>query len=73
MVPDQAVLEAHARRIWEQREAKKRCQKILAQIKAEAAQVPLPAALETKVRKLLKKEPALPWDVAVAKVMGVRF
>ena len=72
-MPPTEVLKAQAARVWQQEEARKRCSGILAQIESEAESVMLPKDLEAKVRKLLKKEPALPWDVAVAKVMGVRF
>jgi hypothetical protein len=69
VLPDQAVIEAHARRIWEQLQAEERCKQILAQIHTEAATAELPHDLVARVKRLLKKESALSWDQAVAKVL----
>jgi hypothetical protein len=69
VVPDKAVIEAHARRIWEQLQAQEQCKEILERIHAEAATVELPPDLVARVKRLLKKEPILSWDQAVAKVL----
>jgi hypothetical protein len=68
VVPAKAVIEEHARRIWEQQEAEARCKTILETIHAEAANVTLPGDLVGQVIKRLKEEPALCWDLAVAAI-----
>jgi hypothetical protein len=70
VVPNKEVIETHARRIWEQLQATERCQQILAQIHTEAATAELPQDLVARVKRLLKKESAISWDQAVAKVLG---
>jgi DNA topoisomerase VI subunit A len=70
VVPDKAVIEAHARRIWEQLQAQERCKEILEAIHAESATAELPRNLVAQVKRLLKKESPLSWDQAVAKVLG---
>jgi hypothetical protein len=69
VVPDQTVLEDHARRIWEQVEAQKRCQAILDQIHADASDAELPEDLVDGVYELLEEDATLSWDQAVAKLM----
>ena len=69
IVPDEAVIEAHARRIWEQIQAEQRCKEILEQIHAQAATALLPPDLVARVQDLLEKEPELSWDQAVAKIL----
>jgi hypothetical protein len=70
VVPDKAVIEEHARRIWEQREAQKRCKEILEEIHAEAERAALPDDLVDQVEELLVEEPELSWDQAVAKIFN---
>jgi hypothetical protein len=69
VVPDQSVIEAHARRIWEQQQAKERCKEILAQVHAEAASAHLPEDLVDGVHDLVEEDDTLSWDQAVAKLM----
>jgi hypothetical protein len=69
VIPAQAVIEAHARRVWEQRQAEERCKEILETIHTEAGNAPLPARLVERVEKLLSDEPLLCWDQAVAAIM----
>jgi hypothetical protein len=71
VIPPEAVIKAHARRVWEQQQAKERCKQILERIHAEAATAELPQDLVAQVKKLLKKEPALSWDQAVAEVLSM--
>jgi hypothetical protein len=70
VVPPKAVIEAHARRVWEQLQARERCKEILQTIHAEAAEAQLPSDLVEGVKKLLKKERTLCWDQAVAELMS---
>jgi uncharacterized protein (DUF2164 family) len=70
VVPEQAVIEAHARRVWEQLQAEERCKQILEQIHTEAAGAELPLDLVERVKRLLLKEPVLSWDQAVAAIMN---
>ena len=69
VIPDKAVIEAHARRLWEQQQAEERCKDILEAIHAEAQTAELPGDLVARVKKLLKKERTLSWDQAVAKIV----
>jgi hypothetical protein len=71
VVPDKAVIEEHARRIWEQLQAKERCKEILEQIHTESETAALPDDLVEQVEELLADEPELSWDQAVARVTGV--
>jgi hypothetical protein len=69
VLPDHSVIEAHARRIWEQQQARKRCQEILDQVHAEAANAQLPENLVNGVHDLLEEDDTLSWDQAVDKLM----
>jgi hypothetical protein len=71
VVPEEAVIEAHARRVWEQVQAEQRCKEILDQIHAEAATAQLPADMVERVKELLETESALSWDQAVARFLRV--
>jgi hypothetical protein len=70
MVPDSGTLERHARRVIEQRLAAEALRENRARLQAEAASAELPADLDDRVRLLLEQEPGLPWDRAVAAVVG---
>jgi hypothetical protein len=70
VMPPSDVIEAHARRIWEQREAAERCKEILEQIHTEAATAQLPVDLAGRVEALLEEDATLSWDQAVAKALS---
>jgi hypothetical protein len=69
VVPEPAVVEEHARRIWEQLQAAQRCKEILAAIHAEASGVTFPPDLMAQIKQRLSEEPALSWDQALARVL----
>ena len=69
VIPEDDVIEAHARRTWEQEQARERCKTILEQIHAEAATVQLPEDLRDRVEAILDEDAALSWDQAVAQAM----
>jgi hypothetical protein len=70
VVPEKAVIEAHARRIWEQLQAAERCKAILEAIHAEAPKATLPPDLIAQIKIRLAKEPALSWDQALAGILS---
>lgn len=66
VVPDDTVLERHARRVIEQRLVDKVLQENRSTVQAEAASVALPDDLDGQVRAILASRPELSWDDAVA-------
>jgi hypothetical protein len=70
VVPDSGTLERHARRVIERRLVEEALRENRARLQAEAASAALPADLGDRVRLLLEQEPDLPWDRAVAAVVG---
>jgi hypothetical protein len=70
MVPDRGTLERHARRLMEQRLAEAALRENRARLQREAAAAELPADLADRVRSVLEDQPELPWDLAVAAVIG---
>ncbi len=69
LVPDREVIESHARSVLSRALANRRLDAMRAEIDAEAAAVRLPADLRAQVTALLKREPELPWDLAVARIV----
>ena len=69
-MPDRGTLERHARRVIEQGLAEAALRENRARLQREAAAAELPADLDDRVRLLLEQEPELPWDLAVAAVVG---
>ena len=70
VVPDSGTLERHARRVIEQRLAAEAMREIRARVQEAAASAALPADLDDRVRSVLEDQPELPWDLAVAAVIG---
>jgi hypothetical protein len=70
VVPDSGTLERHARRVIEQGLAAEILRENRARLQAEAASAALPADLDDRVRSVLGDRPELPWDLAVAAVVG---
>jgi hypothetical protein len=70
VIPTDDVIQAHARRIWQQQQALEQCKEILEQIEAEASRAELPADLKNQVEAILALHPTLSWDQALAKVMA---
>ena len=70
VVPDSGTLERHARRVIERRLAEAALRENRARVQEEAASAELPADLDDRVRSVLEDRPELPWDLAVAAVIG---
>jgi hypothetical protein len=68
VVPCADVLEAHARQIMERALTNKGMEETRTKACADAAQVPLPDDLFGQVANILKRQPSLPWDLAVAQI-----
>jgi hypothetical protein len=70
LVPDEEVMEGHARQVLKRAVANRRLDAVRAEIEAEAAAMVLPADFRTRVAALLAQKPELPWDIAVARVVS---
>jgi hypothetical protein len=68
LVPDRDVLVQHARRVMTRALANQRLAAMRSEIERETAAVDLPDDLLDQVEALLQREPALPWDIAVAQI-----
>ena len=69
VVPDQDTIVAHARRVVAQRLMEKEMSGLVSRIEAEAASALMPADLRQQVTDLLKRQPDMPWDDAVAHLL----
>jgi hypothetical protein len=70
LVPDEEVMEGHARQVLKRAVANRRLDAVRAEIEAEAAAMVLPADFRARVAALLAQKPELPWDIAVARVVS---
>ena len=70
LVPAEATLKEHARRLVEQQLAAAAVEKLKAKLQKDAAKRALPADLSARVQTLLKVCPELPWDAALAELLG---
>jgi hypothetical protein len=70
VVPAAGVLERHARRLLARRLAAGRVAALLREVEAEAARGTLPADLAARVGRELARDPALPWEDALARALG---
>jgi hypothetical protein len=70
VVPDNDVLEEHARRVIEQRFVQKELERFRPAIEQLAAETVLPGDLRALVEAELEGDPAQSWDAAVAAVVG---
>ena len=70
LVPEDAILEQHARRLIEQQLARKAIARVASKIAKEAASQKLPADLLARIGAALEEKPHLPWDAALAAVLG---
>ena len=66
VVPADDVIEAHACRLLEQHLGEKALAEIRDEITRKARSVRLPGDLALQVQELLRAEPSLPWDAALA-------
>jgi hypothetical protein len=70
LVPDEDMLQQHARRLIEQQLAAAEVEKLRTKLSRAAARTPLPADLRQAVERRLAEEPQLPWDAALAELLG---
>jgi hypothetical protein len=70
LIPEDKTIEEHARRLLEQRFAEEAIAPLRPEIAKRAQQAELPAGLWQRVTDVLKAEPHLPWDIAVAQVLS---
>jgi hypothetical protein len=69
LIPDEAVMEQHARRIIERQLLARAIAKISGEVAEQAKKIELPAALREQIEAAFKEEPATSWDAAVAQIV----
>ena len=69
VIPEEFVIERHARRTRERQLLQRGIAKILGEIAKQAQTAELPANLREQIEAKFAKEPNLPWDAAVAQIM----
>jgi hypothetical protein len=69
VVPDAGTIEAHARRLIEQRLAREALSEIREEIATAAARIALPENIESRLRRSLTARPELSWDDALADII----
>jgi hypothetical protein len=72
VVPDPRTIDAHVRRLIEQRLARDALAEIRDQITRQAAATPLPEGIEAQLRSYLAQHPSLAWDDALAQIIGAQ-
>jgi hypothetical protein len=70
VIPDESVLEQHARRVIEQGLAEKVLNEVRTTLREEAASASLPDDLRDQVHAVLVERPELSWDLAVSALVG---
>ena len=70
VIPDDDVIEAHARRIIKQRLVKQAIARISKELIEQAATVDLREDLREHIDVLLEENPELPWDEALARIIS---
>ncbi len=70
VVPDIDTIEAHARRLIEQRLAREALDGFRDRIAKQAAATALPLDIEVQLRSYLARYPSLAWDDALAQIIG---
>jgi Topoisomerase 6 subunit A/Spo11, Toprim domain len=66
VIPDDAVIEKHARRVIEHSLIEREIAKISAEFSKQAAATALPEDLREQLEEFLKEHPECPWDIALA-------
>ena len=69
LIPDEAVIEQHARRTIERQLLAHAIAKISSEIADQARSAELPTNLREQIKTLFAEQPNLPWDEAVAQIM----
>jgi hypothetical protein len=70
LIPDDDTLELHARRMLERQMVLQELDKLLPRIRKRVAEAELPDDLRGLIEELLEGNPELPWDAAVAEIIG---
>jgi len=70
IIPNDEILEQHARRMLERRMLVRKLDELLPGIRKRAEEAGLPENLHGLVEEKLKENPELPWDAAVAEIIG---
>jgi hypothetical protein len=70
LIPDDTILEQHARRVIERRLAEIEIALIRERIVKQASEAPLPDDPRGRVETLLEEQPELPWDAAIAAILN---
>jgi hypothetical protein len=70
LIPNDDVLEQHARHLIEQRLARQAFERLRGDFAEQARTAPLPADLRAQIEAELAKDPARPWDVALGMVLS---
>src|SRR5260370_16713872 len=70
VVPDPRTIDAHARRLIEQRLARDALAEIRDQITRQAAATALPEGIEVQLRSYLAHHPTLPWDNPLPQIIA---
>jgi hypothetical protein len=68
-IPDEATLREHLTRFRERQLAKELLNTHRDELKAKAAEMPIPEALDQAVKDSLADQPELPWDMAVVGIL----
>src|SRR6516162_8554322 len=71
LIPNNNVIEEHARRIIKERLIEQAMAKISDELAAQSAAAELPQNLREEIGSLLSEERELPWDAAVARIVIV--
>jgi hypothetical protein len=70
VIPDDDIIEKHARRVIKQRLTAQAIAKISEELTKQAETIDLPEDLREQIEDLLEERPELPWDEAVALVIA---
>jgi hypothetical protein len=70
VIPADGVLERHARRIVARRLAAGRVATLARELEAEVSRTVLPGGLATLVGREMERSPELPWEDALASILG---
>jgi hypothetical protein len=70
VIPDDTVLEEHARRVIEQSLIEREITKISPELSKRAAATVLPEDLRNQIEEFLEEHPESPWDAALAQIIA---
>jgi hypothetical protein len=70
VIPADDTIETHARRLIEQHLAEQAIEKLRSDIERQAGAIELPDDLRDQIEEALERDPALPWDAALAAIIA---